>query len=152
MYLVFQTTIIPITTPQPLYPHTPPATTNPPQLILNRIKFNRKPAAPSIPTPGQAYGYEERNDGALHKQAPPNRDQSIGPAFYKCKDNRSTAATGDYKGNHFGKMTGKRSDFCGRQGPGWYLCLSVFVLYVCLCVCMLLIECLCVSDCVCVCF
>jgi hypothetical protein len=33
--------------------------------------------------PGQAYGYEECDDGSLKKQDPPDRDVSIGPAFYK---------------------------------------------------------------------
>ena len=52
------------------------------QLISSRIKFHRKPEAPSIPTPGQAYGYEECEDGTLKKQDPPDRDVSLGPAFY----------------------------------------------------------------------
>ena len=52
------------------------------QLISSRIKFQRKPEAPSIPTPGQAYGYEECEDGTLKKQDAPDRDVSLGPAFY----------------------------------------------------------------------
>lgn len=51
--------------------------------MTSRIKFHRKPEAPSIPMPGQAYGYEECEDGTLKKQDPPDRDISIGPAFYK---------------------------------------------------------------------
>merc|ERR1719394_1403330 len=51
-------------------------------LMTSRIKFHRKPGAPSIPSQGQAYGYEECEDGTLKKQDPPNKDQSIGPAFY----------------------------------------------------------------------
>ena len=50
--------------------------------MTNRIKFHRKPVAPSIPMPGQAYGYEENEDGTLHKQDPPEKDTSLGPAFY----------------------------------------------------------------------
>ena len=32
--------------------------------------------------PGQAYGYEECEDGTLKKQDPPDKDKSLGPAFY----------------------------------------------------------------------
>ena len=49
---------------------------------MSRVKFHRKPEAPSIPVPGMAYGYEENDDGTLRKQDPPNRDNSLGPAFY----------------------------------------------------------------------
>lgn len=51
-------------------------------MVTSRIKFHRKPEAPSIPMPGQAYGYEECEDGTLKKQDPPDKDKSIGPAFY----------------------------------------------------------------------
>ena len=50
--------------------------------MSNRIKFHRKPEAPSIPSPGKAYGYEENEDGTLKKQDPPNADNSMGPAYY----------------------------------------------------------------------
>ncbi len=50
--------------------------------MTNRVKFHRKPEAPSIPSPGQAFGYEENDNGTLRKQAPPDRDNSMGPAFY----------------------------------------------------------------------
>ena len=53
------------------------------QLLTSRIRFHRKPIAPAIPCPGQAYGYEENDDGTLRKQDPPEKDRSIGPAFYK---------------------------------------------------------------------
>ena len=52
------------------------------QLVTSQLKFHRKPDAPSIPTPGQAYGYEECDDGTLKKQDAPDRDVSLGPAFY----------------------------------------------------------------------
>ena len=49
---------------------------------MSRVKFHRKPEAPSIPVPNMAYGYEENEDGTLRKQDPPNRDNTLGPAFY----------------------------------------------------------------------
>lgn len=89
-------------------------------LMSSRIKFHRKPEAPSIPTPGQAYGYEECDDGTLKKQDPPDRDISLGPAFYGVthENDGHTKSTKTYKGVHFGKLTSKRSDFTGKQGPG----------------------------------
>ena len=50
--------------------------------MTSRIRYHRKPVAPSIPTPGQAYGYEENDDGSLRKQDAPDRDVSMGPAYY----------------------------------------------------------------------
>ena len=50
--------------------------------LMSRVKFHRKPEVPSIPVPGMAYGYEENDDGTLRKQDPPQRDNSLGPAFY----------------------------------------------------------------------
>ena len=59
----------------------------------------RKPEAPSIPTPGQAYGFEENEDGTLRRQEPPDRDKSIGPAFYnpdKVQKNHSAVRSGRF--------------------------------------------------------
>ncbi|ESO83457.1 hypothetical protein LOTGIDRAFT_169322 [Lottia gigantea] len=92
------------------------------ELSSNRVKFHRKPEAPSIPCPGQAYGYEDCEDGSLKKQNPPGRDVTLGPAFYKL-DHGDTKTTKNYKGVHFSKMTSKRSDFTGAlygPGPGDY--------------------------------
>lgn len=87
-------------------------------LLTNRIKFHRKPEAPSIPMPGQAYGYEECDDGTLKKQDPPDRDVSIGPAFYK-PTVVETKTTKTYKGVHFGNLASKRLDLSkGKLGPG----------------------------------
>ena len=100
--------------------------------MTQRIKFHRKPIAPSIPCPGQAYGYEEADDGTLHKQNPPDRDASMGPAFYNprnvnkpasalcmmhvrdtclCTLQEDPTVTKIYKGVHFGKQSSRRMDF-----------------------------------------
>uniref|UniRef100_A0A0B6ZU50 Sperm-tail PG-rich repeat-containing protein 2 n=1 Tax=Arion vulgaris TaxID=1028688 RepID=A0A0B6ZU50_9EUPU len=86
-------------------------------MLANRIKFYRKPEAPSIPSKGQAYGYEECDDGSLKKQNAPERDKSLGPAFYFpiVPESKSTKA---YKGIHFGKLSSRRMGFAGKTGPG----------------------------------
>lgn len=86
-------------------------------LMTSRIKFHRKPEAPSIPSQGQAYGYEECEDGTLKKQDAPGRDKSIGPAYYNpaLQDSKPTK---QYKGIHFGKLSSRRTDFYGKAGPG----------------------------------
>ncbi|XP_022087491.1 sperm-tail PG-rich repeat-containing protein 2-like [Acanthaster planci] len=86
-------------------------------LVTSRIRYSRKPQAPSIPTPGQAYGYEEHEDGTLKKQEPPQRDATIGPAYY-APPHINTKTTSKYKGVHFGRLTSKRMDFDGQGGPG----------------------------------
>ncbi|CAH1795521.1 unnamed protein product [Owenia fusiformis] len=86
-------------------------------LMANRVKFQRKPDAPSIPFPGQSYGFEENEDGTLKKQDPPNKDKSMGPAFYNPAQ-EDTRTTKTYKGVHFGKLSSKRMDFNGKVGPG----------------------------------
>uniref|UniRef100_A0A4W4EX60 Sperm-tail PG-rich repeat-containing protein 2 n=1 Tax=Electrophorus electricus TaxID=8005 RepID=A0A4W4EX60_ELEEL len=72
---------------------------------------------PSIPSPGQAYGYEENEHRVLCRHKPPSADQSLGPAFYSPAQVESR-----YKGVHFGQMTGKRAEVkvCEGPGPGEY--------------------------------
>ena len=48
----------------------------------SHITFQRKADPPSIPSPGKAYGYEEAPDGSLRPQEIPNRDSTMGPAYY----------------------------------------------------------------------
>ncbi|KAK3090851.1 hypothetical protein FSP39_015224 [Pinctada imbricata] len=87
-------------------------------LISSRIKFHRKPEAPSIPMPGQAYGYEECDDGTLKKQDPPDKDKTIGPAYYKPTSD-PTKPTKHYKGIHFSKYSTRQLDLSkGKLGPG----------------------------------
>ncbi|XP_033103681.1 sperm-tail PG-rich repeat-containing protein 2-like [Anneissia japonica] len=83
----------------------------------SRVRYQRQAQAPSIPTPGQSYGYEENEDGVLKKQDPPDRDNSMGPAFYNVLHDK-TKATKKYKGVHFGNMASQRMDFSGNHGPG----------------------------------
>ncbi|XP_058231510.1 sperm-tail PG-rich repeat-containing protein 2 isoform X2 [Hemibagrus wyckioides] len=70
-------------------------------------------SAPSIPSPSQAFGYEENEQGDLYMQKPPRTDQSLGPAYYS-----PTQIEPKYKGVHFGQMTGKRTEMKVGQGPG----------------------------------
>ncbi|BFZ03078.1 hypothetical protein BsWGS_06117 [Bradybaena similaris] len=86
-------------------------------LISNRIKFYRKPEAPSIPSQGQAYGYEECDDGTLKRQDPPKKDTSLGPAFYSPAVSESKS-TKTYKGIHFGRSSSRRWSFGAKTGPG----------------------------------
>ncbi|TRY71426.1 hypothetical protein DNTS_011667, partial [Danionella cerebrum] len=50
--------------------------------VSSGLKLLMYPFAPSIPSPGQAFGYEEDSKGVLHRHNPPCRDLSLGPAFY----------------------------------------------------------------------
>lgn len=86
------------------------------KISKQRVKFNRKKNAPSIQDPKNAYGFEESHAGELIPQAPPERDPSLGPAYYP-----SAPETGSqYKGAHFGKYTSKRTNFSNptKTGPG----------------------------------
>ncbi|KAJ8401597.1 hypothetical protein AAFF_G00379140 [Aldrovandia affinis] len=81
------------------------------------LKYPRHPDIPSIPSPGQAFGYEENSEGALCRQPPPPRDDTLGPAFYNPLMAGNPSAQ-KYKGVHFGKMTGKRGEARAPEGPG----------------------------------
>uniref|UniRef100_A0A674IP22 Sperm tail PG-rich repeat containing 2 n=1 Tax=Terrapene triunguis TaxID=2587831 RepID=A0A674IP22_9SAUR len=87
------------------------------QRAAGSIKVYRKVDGPSIPSPGQAFGYEEAEDGILIKQYPPQRDVTLGPAYYQPVINGAYSAM-KYKGVHFGNLTGKRSEFKAQAGPG----------------------------------
>lgn len=92
-------------------------------LLMTRIKYQRQVDAPSIPSPGQAFGYEETDTGMLKKQAPPAKDDTIGPAFYTNPVPPETDPVLKYKGCHFGKLTGQRTDITKGNsvpGPGQY--------------------------------
>lgn len=75
--------------------------------LLIPIVKQRLVAPPSIPSPGQSYGYEEAEDGTLRRQTHLEKDTTLGPAFYRIRD-EETEAVQKYKGIHFGRMKSKR--------------------------------------------
>ena len=102
------------------------------------VKFQRQSVAPSIPSTGQAYGYEETGEGFLIPHTAPGTDATMGPAYYY-PNYRETHTTNKwelhtfllvnisfylielnsrYKGCHFAALTGDRTRFDGREGPG----------------------------------
>ncbi|XP_067264193.1 sperm-tail PG-rich repeat-containing protein 2 [Chanodichthys erythropterus] len=95
-------------------------TTNPEKsvkAVFKVVKMLLNPDAPSIPSPGQAFGYEEDAQGVLHRHKPPTRDQTLGPAFYNPVPEELSSSQ-KYKGVQFGKMSGRREQVKGGDGPG----------------------------------
>ncbi|CAL8346224.1 unnamed protein product [Lota lota] len=86
--------------------------------VPNHVRLGFKAGIPSIPSPGQAYGYQHDSVGALCKQPPPSRDVTLGPAFYNPLLSEQESSVHKYKGVHFGNMTGKRAEVKISEGPG----------------------------------
>lgn len=88
-----------------------------PKITSKAVRPSLSPAAPSIPSPGQAFGYEEDAQGVLHKHKVPSRDHSLGPAFYSPAPEELWSSQ-KYKGVQFGKMSGRREQLKGADEPG----------------------------------
>ncbi|XP_077456595.1 sperm-tail PG-rich repeat-containing protein 2 isoform X2 [Stigmatopora argus] len=88
-------------------------TTHPAKSILEMVANHSD--VPSIPSPGQAYGYEEDAMGILCKQEPPHRDTTLGPAYYTLSNGEKTSK---YQGVHFGNMSARKSQVSKDEGPG----------------------------------
>ncbi|CAL8297165.1 unnamed protein product [Gadus morhua 'NCC'] len=88
------------------------------QAVPNQVRLGSQAGIPSIPSPGQAYGYQHDSMGALCKQPPPARDVTLGPAFYNPLLSEQESSVHKYKGVHFGNMTGKRAEVKISEGPG----------------------------------
>ncbi|XP_077156950.1 sperm-tail PG-rich repeat-containing protein 2 [Paroedura picta] len=87
------------------------------QKVAGSMKLFRKTDAPSIPSRGQTFGYAEAEDGTLVKHNPPDKDSTLGPAYYQADPNDPSVSI-KYKGAHFGNLTEKRHEFKPREGPG----------------------------------
>ncbi|XP_014675211.1 PREDICTED: sperm-tail PG-rich repeat-containing protein 2-like [Priapulus caudatus] len=87
------------------------------RLIKSHIIYDVRGQPPSVPSPGQANGYDESEFGLLQKSRADEKDTTMGPAYYNVGSDE-TKTTRVYKGVFFAKQTGKRMDFRGRRGPG----------------------------------
>uniref|UniRef100_A0A6I8PPN2 Sperm tail PG-rich repeat containing 2 n=1 Tax=Ornithorhynchus anatinus TaxID=9258 RepID=A0A6I8PPN2_ORNAN len=83
-------------------------------------KLCPKVDVPSIPSPGQSFGYQINEDGTVLRQFPPPSDKTLGPAYYKPMLD-GPYSTRKYRGVYFGHLTGRREAIQrGGPGPGDY--------------------------------
>ncbi|XP_038625264.1 sperm-tail PG-rich repeat-containing protein 2 isoform X2 [Tachyglossus aculeatus] len=91
-----------------------------PQHFQSKASKNQKLCpkvdVPSIPSPGQSFGYQVNEDGTILRQSPPPSDKTLGPAYYKPLLD-GPYSTRKYRGVYFGHLTGRR-DAIQREGPG----------------------------------
>ncbi|XP_054544060.1 sperm-tail PG-rich repeat-containing protein 2 [Talpa occidentalis] len=88
--------------------------------ISRALTISRRFEVPSIPSCGQSYGYDIKEDGSIKKHFPADSDSTLGPAYYKPHFNFSNA-TLRYKGIHFGNSLGRlQLPVKTWPGPGHY--------------------------------
>ncbi|CAG5923553.1 unnamed protein product [Menidia menidia] len=86
------------------------------RLMAKSLQLVHQTHIPSIPSPGQAFGYEENEEGVLCQKQLSLRDTTLGPAYYNLPLYELTFQK--YKGVHFGNMTERRGDLKVEVGPG----------------------------------
>uniref|UniRef100_A0A8C2L6J8 Uncharacterized protein n=1 Tax=Cyprinus carpio TaxID=7962 RepID=A0A8C2L6J8_CYPCA len=100
------------------------------QAVSKAAELLLNPDAPAIPSPGQAFGYEEDAQGVLHRHKPQPETRHSARPYSPVPELLSSQK---YQGVRFRKMSGRREQHCMVCLIKWLiLCFPV-----CCCVCVL---------------